>query len=141
MLSGDALTERIIGLAIEVHRHSGPCLLETAYEQCHCFELAQAGIPHQRQAPLTAIYKTMQVDTAFRADILVADEVIVELKTVEHLSPVHKAQLLTYLRLADKRLGLLINFNAALIKDGITRIVNGLEEESLAKPQGRQEKR
>lgn len=123
MLSGDALTERIIGLAIEVHRCSGPGLLESAYEQCLCFELAQAGIPHLRQAPLTAIYKTMQVETAFRADILVADEVIVELKTVELLSPVHRAQLLTYLRMTGHRVGLLMNFNMLRLKDGLQRFM------------------
>ncbi len=123
MLSGDALTERIIGLAIEVHRCSGPGLLESAYEQCLCFELAQAGIPHLRQAPLTAIYKTMRVETAFRADILVADEVIVELKTVELLSPVHRAQLLTYLRMTGHRVGLLMNFNMLRLKDGLQRFM------------------
>lgn len=123
MLTGDALTERIIGLAIEVHRHFGPGLLESAYEQCLCFELTQAGIPHQRQVPLTANYKTMHVETAFRADILVADKVIVELKAVEHLSPVHKAQLLTYLRMTRYRIGLLMNFNMLRLKDGLQRFV------------------
>ena len=85
------------------------------------------------------VYGTIRIDIGFRADLIVEDQVIVEIKSVEVLVPVHKTQLLTYLRLADKRLGLLINFNAVLIKDGLTRIVNGLEEESHAKPQGRQE--
>ena len=85
--------------------------------------MAQAGIPHLRQAPLTAIYKTMRVETAFRADILVADEVIVELKTVELLSPVHRAQLLTYLRMTGHRVGLLMNFNMLRLKDGLQRFM------------------
>ena len=85
------------------------------------------------------VYETVRIDIGFRADLIVEDLVIVEVKSVELLAPVHKKQLLTYLRLADKRLGLLINFNTALIKDGILRIVNGLEEEFLAKPQRRQE--
>jgi GxxExxY protein len=91
------------------------------------------------QQPIPVVYGTIRIDIGFRADLIVEDRVIVEIKSVEALAPVHKKQLLTYLRLADKRLGLLINFNAALIKDGITRIVNGLEEESHAKSQGRQE--
>ena len=88
--------------------------------------------------PIPVVYGTIRIDTGFRADLIIEDQVIVEIKSVEVVAPVHKKQLLTYLPLADKRLGLLINCNAALIKDGITRIVNGLEEESLAKSQGRQ---
>jgi len=91
------------------------------------------------QQAIPVVYGTIRIDSGFRADLIVEDRVIVEIKPVEVLAPVHRKQLLTYLRLADKRLGLLINFNAALIKDGISRIVNGLEEESHAKPQGRQE--
>ena len=123
MLSGTALTERVIGLAMEVHRNFGPGLLESVYEQCLCFELAQAGIPHVRQAPLPVIYKNMRLETAFRADILVSNEVILELKTVEHLSPVHEAQLLTYLRMTGYRVGLLMNFNTLRLKDGLRRFV------------------
>jgi GxxExxY protein len=89
--------------------------------------------------PIPVVYDTIRIDTGFRADLIVEDKVIVEVKSVELLAPVHKKQLLTYLRLADKRLGLLINFQVALIKDGITRIVNGLEEESHAKSPGRQD--
>ena len=99
MLTGDALTERIIGLAIDVHRHFGPGLLESVYEQCLCYELAEAGIPHQRQAPLPVIYKGMRFESAFRADVLIASEVILELKSVECLSSIHEAQILTYLRM------------------------------------------
>ena len=123
MLSGTALTERVIGLAMEVHRNFGPGLLESVYEQCLCFELAQAGIPHVRQAPPPVIYKNMRLETAFRADILVSNEVILELKSVERLSPVHEAQLLTYLRMTGYRVGLLMNFNTLRLKDGLRRFV------------------
>ena len=123
MLSGAALTERIIGLAMDVHRHFGPGLLESVYEQCLCFELAQAGIPHKRQAPLPVVYKSLRMATAFRADVLVADEVIVELKSIERLSPVHEAQVLTYLRMTGYRVGLLMNFNSLRLKDGLRRFV------------------
>jgi len=123
MLTGDALTRRIIGLAIDVHRHFGPGLLETVYEQCLCLELTQAGIPYERQAPLPVIYKNMRLETAFRADILVSQEVILELKTVEHLSPVHEAQILTYLRTSGYRVGLLMNFNTLRLKDELRRFV------------------
>ena len=123
MLSGAALTERIIGLAMDVHRHFGPGLLESVYEQCLCFELAQAGIPHKRQAPLPVVYKSLRMATAFRADVLVADEVIVELESIERLSPVHQAQVLTYLRMTGYRVGLLMNFNTLRLKDGLRRFV------------------
>jgi GxxExxY protein len=123
MLTGDALTERIIGLAIDVHRQLGPGLLESVYETCLCFELAQASIPHIRQAPLSVLYKGVQLDSAFRADVLISDEVIVELKSVEHLAPVHEAQLLTYLRMTCYRVGLLMNFNMLRLKDGLRRFV------------------
>src|SRR5271165_2029772 len=103
------------------------------------YELAQRGLQTVSQQAIPVVYGTIRIDIGFRADLIVEDRVIVEIKSVEALAPVHKKQLLTYLRLADKRLGLLINFNAALIKDGISRIVNGLEEESHAKSQGRQE--
>ena|SRR5438105_513904 len=103
------------------------------------YELAQRGLRTVSQQPIPVVYGTIRIDIGFRADLIVEDRVVVEIKSVEVLAPVHRKQLLTYLRLADKRLGLLINFNAALIKDGITRMVNGLEEESHAKPQGRQE--
>ncbi|HVC63459.1 MAG TPA: GxxExxY protein [Acetobacteraceae bacterium] len=123
MLSGDALTRRVIGLAIDVHRHFGPGLLESVYEQCLRLELAQAGIPHERQAPLPVIYKNLRLETGFRADILVAQQVILELKTVEHLSPVHEAQILTYLRVSGYRVGLLMNFNTLRLKDELRRFV------------------
>ena len=123
MLTGDALTERIIGLAIKVHREVGPGLLESVYERCLCFELREAVIPHCRQAALSISYRDIELDTAFRADILVADEVIVELKAVEQIAPIHEAQLLAYLRMSRYRVGLLMNFNMLRLKDGLRRYV------------------
>ena len=135
----EQLTEQIIGACIEVHRELGPGLLESVYHAVLAYELAQRGLRTVSQQAIPVVYGTIRIDTGFRADLIVEDRVIVEIKSVEVLAPVHRKQLLTYLRLADKRLGLLINFNAALIKDGITRIVNGMEEESHAKSQRRQE--
>ncbi len=123
MLSGDALTERIIGLAIDVHRHFGPGLLESVYEQCLSYELEHAGIPHECQALSPVVYKDIRLELGFRADIQVADEVIVELKSVERFSPVHDAQLLTYLRMTGYRVALLMNFNTLRLKDGLRRLV------------------
>ena len=119
----------IIGAAIEVHRALGPGLLESAYQRCLPIELRARGLSLEVEIPVPLVYKGQAVDgEAFRMDLLVGDEVVVELKSVEELRDVHKKQLLTYLRLTDKRLGLLINFGAALIKDGISRVVNNLEE-------------
>ncbi len=122
MLCGDALTERIIGLAIEVHYHLGPGLLESVYEPCLCWELAEAKIPYERQAALPVNYRGSRLETGFRADVLVADEVILEIKAVEHLLPVHDAQLLTYLRMTRYRVGLLLNSNTLRLKDGLRRL-------------------
>ena len=112
-------------------------IIGSVYHAVLAYELAQRGLQTVSQQAIPD--GTIRIDIGFRADLMVEDRAIVEIKSVEAVAPVHKKQLLTYLRLADKRLGLLINFNAALIKDGISRIVNGLEEESHAKPQGRQE--
>jgi GxxExxY protein len=109
-------------MAIEVHRHLGPGLLESAYEDCLCHELALAGIPHQRQVPLHVRYKGLEVGSAYRLDVVVAGSLILEIKSVERLLPVHEAQLLTYLRLSFLRTGLLLNFNHAVLKDGIRRL-------------------
>ena len=109
-------------------------MLESVYDAVLTYELAQRGLRVSRQQPIPVVYGDVRIDTGFKADLIVEDQVIVEIKSVETLAPVHKKQLLTYLRLADKRLGLLINFHVVLIKDGITRIVNGLEEEDHAKP-------
>ena len=119
----DPLTERIIGFAMEVHRQLGPGLLESAYEECLCFELKQAGLPFRRQLPLPIVYKTVRLDCGYRLDLVVEDRVILELKTVERLMPIHEAQMLTYLKLSGIGVGLLLNFNTAVLKDGLRRIM------------------
>ena len=120
-----ALTGAIIGAAIEVHRALGPGLLESAYEECLAVELADRGLRVERQTVLPVIYKGRTLDAGYRIDLLVNSEVIVELKSVQKLEPIHDAQLLTYLKLAGIRHGLLLNFNVAVLKDGIRRMVNG----------------
>ncbi len=119
----DLLTEKIIGFAIAVHRVLGPGLLESAYEECLCYELQQAGLKVERQVPLPVIYKSVKLDCGYRMDVVVEGEVVVELKTVEHLLPVHQAQLITYLKLGGYKKGLLLNFNNSVLKNGIKRIV------------------
>jgi GxxExxY protein len=119
----DPLTEAIIGFAIEVHRQLGPGLLESAYEECLCYELRQNSIAYQRQIQLPVKYKSVRLDSGYRIDILVENSVILELKTVERLLPVPEAQLLTYLKLSGLHTGLLLNFNAAVMKDGLRRLV------------------
>jgi len=119
------LTQRVIGLCMEVHRTLGPGLLESAYEAALAYELATAGIPFQKQVDLPLDYKGVKLDCGYRLDFIIADELIVELKAIQEILPVHKAQLLTYLKLNQKPLGLLINFNVPLLKDGIERVVTG----------------
>lgn len=119
----DPRTSPIIGAAIEVHRHLGPGLLESAYEECLCHELKLRGLDFKRQIDLPVIYKGLSLDCGYRIDLVVQDEVILELKSVEKLLPVHQAQLLTYMRLAGKKVGLLINFNVPLLTQGIIRRV------------------
>jgi GxxExxY protein len=119
-----SITQAIIGAAIEVHRHLGPGLLESAYEECLCLELARAGLHFQRQVSLPVEYKGLKLDCSYRLDLLVEDLVIVEVKSLEQVLPVHPAQLLTYLKASKKPVGLLINFNVAILKNGIKRIVN-----------------
>ena len=118
------LTDKIIGAAIEVHRTLGPGLLESAYEECLCYELSQSGLGFQRQVELPVRYKCVNLDCAYRIDLIVEGTVIVELKTVSELLPVHSSQLLTYLKLSDKPIGLLINFNVPVLKKGLKRVVN-----------------
>jgi GxxExxY protein len=120
----DPATERILGAAFEVHRELGPGLLESTYEICLCRELELRGARVARQLALPVYYKDVQLDAGYRIDLLVDDIVIVEIKTVEHLLPLHTAQLLTYLKLSDRNVGLLLNFNAAPLKSGIKRVVN-----------------
>ena len=120
------VTEKIIGAAIEIHKTLGPGLLESAYEECLCYELSTAGLHYQRQVDLPVLYKEVRLDCGYRLDLIVEDAVLVELKTVECLLPIHEAQLLTYLKMKNLLLGLLINFNVPVLKDGIKRIVNNL---------------
>jgi len=117
------LTDRIIGAAIAVHKALGPGLLESAYEACLCHELRLLGLRFKREIDIPAEYKGVKLDCAYRLDLLVEGKVIVEVKSVETLLPIHEAQLLTYLRLAGKRVGLLINFNVPVLKKGIIRRV------------------
>jgi GxxExxY protein len=119
----DELSQQVIGLAIEVHRHLGPGLLESAYEECLCLELKEAGLPFRRQVPLPIIYKSIKLDCGYRLDLVVMDRLILELKTVEQLLPIHNAQLLTYMKLSGIRTGLLLNFSSAVLKDGLRRLI------------------
>ena len=123
------ITGTIIGAAIEVHRALGPGLLESAYEECLCRELSLRQMPFERQRPLPVEYKGLRLDCGYRLDLLVADTVVVEIKAVESLLPIHEAQLLTYMKLGGWKVGLLINFNVPVLKRGIRRRVLGLEEE------------
>jgi GxxExxY protein len=122
------IATQVVDCAYKVHTTLGPGLLESVYEIVLAHELRKCGLPVERQVPIPIRYDGIQFDEGFRSDIMVADKVILEIKSVEKSAAVHKKQLLTYLRLADKRLGLLINFGEDLIKDGIRRVVNGLQE-------------
>ncbi|MBZ5650949.1 MAG: GxxExxY protein [Acidobacteriia bacterium] len=119
----DPRTSPIIGAAIEVHRNLGPGLLESAYEECLCHELHLRGLDCKRQVPLPLLYKGLKLDCGYKIDLIVQDEVVLELKAVERLLPIHEAQLVTYLKLTGKRVGLLINFNVPLLTQGIIRRV------------------
>lgn len=119
----DDLSKQVIGCALEVHRNLGPGLLESTYEQCLAHELSLAGLPFRLQHALPVKYKGIVLDCGYRVDVLVEDQLIVELKSVEKVVPIHEAQLLTYMKLAQIRIGLLINFNVGLLKDGIKRMV------------------
>ncbi|MCF7839895.1 MAG: GxxExxY protein [Candidatus Marinimicrobia bacterium] len=120
------ISNKVIGAALEVHRTLGPGLLESAYEMALCRQLELEGIAFERQVLLPVEYKGLTLDPGYRLDVLVENKVILELKAVEALNDVHTAQLLTYLKLSGKKLGLLINFNVSLLKNGIQRVVNGL---------------
>ena len=119
----DEISSRVIGCAIEVHRHLGPGLLESAYEQCLAYELNRNGIAFQLQLGLPVQYKDVRLDCGYRIDILVENQLIVELKSVEEIKGIHEAQLLTYMKLAGVKVGLLMNFNVTKLKDGIQRFV------------------
>jgi GxxExxY protein len=118
------LTGNIIGAAIEVHKTLGPGLLESSYEECLCREFDLRKIAYRRQVPVPLEYKGMKLDCGYRLDVLVEDVVILEIKSCESIEPIHEAQLLTYLKLTGHKVGLLINFNVAVLKDGIKRIAN-----------------
>ena len=115
------ITEAIIGCAIEVHRNLGPGLLESAYEECLFYELENHGFKVDRQVPVPVIYKDIKLECGYRIDILVENTVVVELKSIDALAPIHEAQILTYMKFANKPLGLLMNFNVTLLKNGIKR--------------------
>ena len=130
------LTERVIGACMEIHKTLGPGLLESAYEECLCHELRLAGLGFERQKPLPVAYKGVQLDCGYRLDLVIEDRLIVELKTVQELSPIHEAQLLTYLKLLGLTVGLLINFNVPILRRGIRRLVNHFDEGSVRDTQG-----
>jgi len=123
------VTQRVIGAAIAVHRELGPGLLESACEACMAIELAQRALAFERQKEFPVTYRGVKVDCGYRIDFLVEQKVVVELKAVERLLPLHDAQLLSYLRLSGYKVGLLINFNVQVLRNGIRRLVNELEEE------------
>jgi len=131
MKNFNELTEAIIGVAMEVHRTLGPGLLESTYEMCLCRELSIRGIPFERQIPIPVEYKGVKLDCGYRSDIVVDGTILLEIKAIESLLPIHDAQLLSYLKLGGWKIGLLINFNVELLKHGLRRRVFGLVEEVI----------
>jgi GxxExxY protein len=125
-MTENEIAKQIVDVAFKIHTTFGPGLLESVYETVMAYELQKRGLRVRRQQAIPVVYEDVKMDLGFRVDLIVEDKVVVEIKSVEAIAPVHKKQLLTYLRLTDKRLGLLINFNVELIKNGITRVVNGL---------------
>ena len=123
------ISKKIIGAAIEVHKALGPGLLESAYEQCLAHELTLRQVQYRKQVALPLVYKGLPVDCSYRLDFLVEEKVVLEIKAIETILPVHQAQVLTYIKLGDWRLGLLINFHVPLLKHGIYRLVSGLDDE------------
>ena len=128
----DQITRRIIGAAIEVHKTVGPGLLESACQACLAFELREAGLKVEEQLPLPVVYKNVRLDCGYRIDLLVEGEIVVEIKAIEALAPIHEAQLISYLRLAGKRVGLLINFHVRVLKEGLKRIVNEFPDSAFS---------
>ena len=120
------LSYNIIGSALELHKNIGPGLLESTYENALAYDIREMGLEVKQQVPMPFVYKEIKMDVGYRIDLLVEDKVIIEVKSIESLAPIHYAQLLTYLKLSDLKLGLLINFNCKLLKEGIHRIVNNL---------------
>jgi GxxExxY protein len=134
----DEISHRIIGAAIEVHRHLGPGLLESAYQSCLAFELKRLDLKLEEQKPLAVVYKEVKLDCGYRLDTVGEDEIIVEIEAIEKLLPIHDAQLLSYLRLANKRVGLLMDFHIPVLKNGLKRIVNEFPDAELEKRQAPQ---
>jgi len=128
----DKITEKIISVAIDIHKELGPGLLESTYESCMVYGLVETDLKVKQQKPLPVVYKGVKLDCVYRLDLFVEDEVIVELKSVEKFLPIHKAQLLSYLKLSGCRVGLLINFNVEILKNGLHRIVNNYPDAKRA---------
>ena len=126
MLPENLISQKVIGMAMDIHRNFGPGLLESAYQEFLYFDIRESGLSVVIELPLPIIYKSVHLDHGYRLDLLVENRVVMELKTVDSLQDVHFAQVLTYLKLGHYKLGLLINFNVPLLKDGVRRIVNGL---------------
>jgi GxxExxY protein len=126
------ITEQVIGCCIEIHKQLGPGLLESAYEECLCYELSQRRLAFTRQQPLPVKYRDVHLDCGYRLDLVVEERIILELKTVETLLPIHEAQLLTYLKLSGLTLGLLINFNVPVLKNGVKRIAHNFVDSSAS---------
>jgi len=129
MMTENEIAKHIVDAALKVHKRFGPGLLESVYEAVLAAELERRGLRVKRQQPIPVIYEDVRLDIGFRVDLIVEDKVVIEIKSIEAIASVHDKQVLTYLKIADKRLGLLINFNVELIKDGIKRVVNGLQGE------------
>jgi GxxExxY protein len=124
----NGITEQIIGAAIDVHRALGPGLLESAYEACLAFELVSRGLKIEQQRALPVVYRDVKLDCGYLLDLVVENSIVIELKAVEQLLPVHRAQLLSYLKLAGLKAGLLVNFHSKMLKDGIVRLVNNFPD-------------
>lgn len=139
-MTHNEISKTIVATAVEIHRRLGPGLLESVYQVILAHELMKCGLRVEKEVPIRVVWDKLTFEAGFRADLIVEGMVIVELKSIEAVSPVHKKTLLTYLRLADKRLGLLLNFGEEVLRDGIHRVVNGLVEEPHAGAQGRREK-
>lgn len=127
-MTENEIAAQVVDTAYKIHTGFGPGLLESVYEALMAHNLAKRGLPVSRQQAIPFVHESIRMDIGFRADLIVDNKVIVEIKSIEAIAPIHRKQLLTYLRLADKRLGLLINFDTELIKDGIVRVVNGLKD-------------
>ena len=123
-MTENEISNKIIGCAIDVHKQLGPGLLESAYQECLFYELQQAGLKVEKEKPMPIVYKEVKLDHGYRIDLLVEEKVVIEIKTVETLNDVHTAQVLTYLRLGNYKLGLLLNFQVSMLKNGMKRIIN-----------------